>query len=107
LPEIAMTEPVWAALLDDVKTLVAQAEAVLEETAGSAASSADGVRERAAHTLSQARTRLQALEAAAERSVREAATRTDRAVHDHPWAAVGIGAAVGVVIGLLLGRRDK
>jgi len=26
-------------------------------------------------------------------------------VHDHPWSAVGIAAGIGLVIGLLIGRR--
>jgi ElaB/YqjD/DUF883 family membrane-anchored ribosome-binding protein len=26
-------------------------------------------------------------------------------VHDHPWKAIAVGAGVGLVIGLLIGRR--
>lgn len=40
---------------------------------------------------------------------RQTATATDTYVHDRPWQAVGIGAALGaalgVVIGILLARR--
>ncbi len=35
---------------------------------------------------------------------REAAKATDEYVHDNPWKAVGIGAAVGVIVGMLIGR---
>ncbi|MHC9037594.1 ElaB/YgaM/YqjD family protein, partial [Cobetia marina] len=38
-------------------------------------------------------------------SARESADCADRYVHDNPWTSVGIGAAAGVVIGMLLGRR--
>ena len=31
---------------------------------------------------------------------------TDDYVHDHPWQTVAIAAAIGCVIGFLLGHRD-
>ncbi|MDQ1316092.1 MAG: hypothetical protein QG662_2201, partial [Pseudomonadota bacterium] len=34
-----------------------------------------------------------------------AAKATDEYVHVHPWQAIGVAASVGVVIGLLIGRR--
>ena len=34
-----------------------------------------------------------------------AARATDDYVHEHPWGAVGIAAAVGLVIGMLISRR--
>ena len=34
-----------------------------------------------------------------------AARTTDEYVHDNPWAVVGIAAGVGLVLGLLMGRR--
>ena len=37
--------------------------------------------------------------------IREAAARADEYVRDNPWTGVGIGAAVGVVLGVLLTRR--
>jgi ElaB/YqjD/DUF883 family membrane-anchored ribosome-binding protein len=36
---------------------------------------------------------------------KEIADRADSYVHDNPWTGVGIGAAVGVVLGVLLARR--
>ena len=35
----------------------------------------------------------------------KAAARADEYVRDNPWTGVGIGAAVGVVLGVLLTRR--
>jgi len=34
-----------------------------------------------------------------------AAATTDRLVHDNPWHSIGIAAAFGLVIGLLMPRR--
>ena len=36
---------------------------------------------------------------------KEAAQATDAYVHENPWNAVGVAAAIGLVIGWLLGRR--
>jgi len=36
---------------------------------------------------------------------KKAAAATDNFVHDHPWQAVGVAAAIGVAIGVLIGRR--
>ena len=36
---------------------------------------------------------------------RAAARATDDYVHENPWQAVGIGAGVGFLLGLVLGRR--
>ena len=36
---------------------------------------------------------------------RKSATITNNYVHTQPWASVGIGAAVGVVIGFVLARK--
>jgi ElaB/YqjD/DUF883 family membrane-anchored ribosome-binding protein len=34
-----------------------------------------------------------------------AAKVTDEYVHDNPWKAIGVSAGIGLVIGLLIGRR--
>ena len=36
---------------------------------------------------------------------RVAAARADDYVRENPWTGVGIGAAIGVVLGVLLSRR--
>lgn len=85
-------------VLDDVQALLAQA-------AESTGQHAQDLRSRAAEQLKQAQARLGELQhGAAERS-RAAAHATDDWVHLHPWSAVGLGAGVGFLIGLLVARR--
>lgn len=36
---------------------------------------------------------------------RDVAGNADNYVHDKPWQGVGIGAAIGLVLGVLLARR--
>jgi len=38
---------------------------------------------------------------------KRAAQVTDEYLHDHPWTAVGIAAAFGLLIGFLLGQRHE
>ena len=85
-------------VLDDVQALLAQA-------AESTGQQAQDLRSRAAGQLKQAQARLGELQhATAERS-RAAMHATDDWVHLHPWGAVGLGAGVGFLIGLLVARR--
>ncbi|WP_192937813.1 DUF883 family protein, partial [Klebsiella aerogenes] len=39
------------------------------------------------------------------KQTRETAARADEYVRENPWTGVGIGAAVGLVVGVLLSRR--
>jgi len=36
---------------------------------------------------------------------KEAAKVTDEYVHENPWRSIGFAASVGLVVGLLIGRR--
>ncbi|MFO0333506.1 MAG: YqjD family protein [Pseudomonadota bacterium] len=92
-------------LLDDLRNVVADTEALLAATAGEAGSRADEARQRVAESLEQARIRLQELEYELKTRARAAAHETDRYVRENPWQSVGIAAAAGLVIGLLLSRR--
>jgi ElaB/YqjD/DUF883 family membrane-anchored ribosome-binding protein len=42
---------------------------------------------------------------AAEARAREAASQVDHQVREHPWTAVGVAAGVGLLVGILVGRR--
>lgn len=66
--------------------------------------------------LAQAKAALSARLAAARESIaeaggavgdraRQAARVTDSYVHENPWQAIGIGAALGLLVGFLLARR--
>jgi ElaB/YqjD/DUF883 family membrane-anchored ribosome-binding protein len=89
-------------LLDDLRRVVEDTEALLAATAGQAGERARDARTRAEDSLRQARDRLE--EEVVGRA-RDAARDTDRYVHDNPWQSVGIAAGVAFVLGLLLSRR--
>jgi len=55
--------------------------------------------------LGEARAKFSELGAQATDGAKKAAVQTDQYVHAHPWQAVGVGAAVGAVLGFLIARR--
>jgi ElaB/YqjD/DUF883 family membrane-anchored ribosome-binding protein len=66
----------------------------------------DEVRARAEQTVREARSRLDEVEQHTLRRVRDAATEAEGYVRDNPWQALGVAAGVGLLLGLLLGRRS-
>jgi ElaB/YqjD/DUF883 family membrane-anchored ribosome-binding protein len=55
--------------------------------------------------LRDAKERLVDAEAALIDRTKAAARATDDFVHDEPWKAVGVAAALGLALGVLIGRR--
>ncbi len=92
-------------LLADLKVVLADAEELLKLTANQAGERVGAARERVQASLEKAKVRLAELEDLAAERTRIAAKATDEFVHEHPWKAVGIAAGVGLIIGLLIGRR--
>lgn len=92
-------------LLDDLRQVVEDTEALLRATAGQAGERAQEARSRAEESLRQARTRLEGLEQEVVTRARDAAHEADRYVRDNPWQSISIAAGVAFVIGLLVSRR--
>ena len=100
-----MTEASTQKLMDDLRAVVADAEALMAATQDSAASQVREARARAAESLEQARARLESLEDDVKARAKEAATDADRYVRENPWQSIGVAAAVGFLVGLLVSRR--
>ncbi|HZS69194.1 MAG TPA: DUF883 family protein [Burkholderiales bacterium] len=81
-------------MFDDLRALIADAEELLRATADQAGPRVQEARERAEESLRNARERLEG-----------AGRELDTQVREHPWAAVGVAAGIGLVIGILLGRK--
>jgi len=89
----------------DLKTVLADVEALLKQAANSTGQQAVELRERAAENLHRASVRLPEARVAAAEKSRVAARRADDWVHANPWAAVGAAAGVGFLLGMLVSRR--
>jgi ElaB/YqjD/DUF883 family membrane-anchored ribosome-binding protein len=92
-------------LMNDLRTVIADAEEVLKVTADQASAGAAELRVRMQERLQQARHRLHDLQENAVARAKAAGHAADDYVHDHPWKAIGAAAGVGLIIGLLIGRR--
>ncbi len=92
-------------LVADAKVVIDDVESLLRQAAAASGQQAQDLRERAADTLRTAREKLQDAQIAVAANARAAANATDDWVHEHPWSAVGIGAGVGFLLGLLVSRR--
>ena len=92
-------------LATDLRIVIADAEELLRATAGQMGEKAIVARERIQESLRVAQDKLARAEEVVIDRTKAAARATDEYVHDHPWGAVGIAAAVGLVIGMLISRR--
>ncbi|HSQ05019.1 MAG TPA: DUF883 family protein [Burkholderiales bacterium] len=92
-------------LIDDMRTVIADAEELLRATANEAGDKIAVARERIQDSLYRAKVKLAETEDVLLDHTRQAARLTDDFVHDNPWKAVGIAAGIGLLIGMLIGRR--
>lgn len=94
-----------AELEHDLRNLVHDTEQLLKSAARSGDDGLAELRLRLETQLRHLRNRLGDLEAGAADRAREAARATDHAVRAHPYGAIGLAAAAGLLIGFLVARR--
>ena len=92
-------------LVANLRRVISDAEDLLAATAGDADSKIAELRARARKNLAVARDKLADADAALRAQARRAMNATDDYVHDNPWSSIGAAAALGILIGVLLGRR--
>lgn len=90
---------------NDLKTLVRDAQALFDEATSAGGVKAEQLRTQGMQLLDSALDRAHELQDAAIQRGREIAHDTDEYVHEHPWRAIGIAGAVGVLVGMLIARR--
>ena len=101
-PESAVTKE---RLAQDLRIVISDAEDLLRATTSQAGEKVSAARDKIENSLRRAKLKLAEVEDAIVDSSKQAARATDEYVHDHPWRAVGIAAGIGMIIGLLIGRR--
>lgn len=93
------------ALKQDIQTLLDDAQALFKEAASVTGDKADSLRQKGQTLLEDALEKAQNLQAAAVEKSRQVAEKTDDYVRENPWRAAAISLGVGVIAGLLLGRK--
>lgn len=89
----------------DLRLVIEDAQDVLTVLANQTSQEAQRLRNRMESRLSQARQDLVRLQQQTMEQLRHSCENTDAFVHQHPWAASGVAASVGLILGMLVARR--
>ncbi|RKQ40389.1 YqjD family protein [Enterobacter sp. R1(2018)] len=89
----------------ELKSLADTLEEVLSASTGKSKSELEKLRGKAEKALKESRSRLGETSDAIVKQTRETAEKAEDYVRENPWTGVGIGAAIGVVLGVLMTRR--
>lgn len=92
-------------LVQDFKTVYADVEELLRITASQTGEKVSVLRERLNDHMHKAKDHLAEAKEVALEKTKQAARVTDEYVHENPWKAVGAAAGIGLIIGMLIGRR--
>jgi ElaB/YqjD/DUF883 family membrane-anchored ribosome-binding protein len=93
------------ALVKDFNDVLTEADTLLKQAAKESGEKATDLRAQVESKLRAAKLKLQDMQDDAVDRAKVAARVTDEYVHDNPWQAIGITAAVAFLAGLLLNRR--
>ena len=89
----------------DLKTVLSDMDEYLRATASQTGEKIGVIRERLQEHMLKAKDRLADTKEIVVDKAKEGARATDEYVRDNPWRAVGIAAGVGLIVGMLIGRR--
>lgn len=92
-------------LAADLKLVIADAEELLRATADQTGGKLHELRGKIEDRLKSARTTLAHTQEVVIDKAKQAGQATDDYVHDNPWQSVGIAAGIGLLIGVIIGRR--
>jgi ElaB/YqjD/DUF883 family membrane-anchored ribosome-binding protein len=92
-------------LVADLRTLAVDAEDLVKATASDTGDKITRARGKLQQAVVDLKPRLARAEGMIEDAARTAANSSNTYVHEKPWTAVGIAAGVGLLVGLLIGRR--
>ncbi len=92
-------------LAQDIRAVVDDAEALLRLAVRDAGQGYDDAVSKLERSLKTARAELETIEEAVMETARSAGRATDEFVRSNPWQSIGIGAGIGLLLGMLIARR--
>lgn len=92
-------------LVTDFRTLINDTEALVQATTAQAGDKISDIRNRAQEAANKVKPQLADLQSTVVERAKSTAAATEHYVQQHPWATVGIATAVGMLPGMLIGRR--
>ena len=103
-----MTASTWGnndKLINEMGTVISDAEEMLRMTANETGDAAASLRARVKDRMNKTKDDLVRLQEAAMAKAHEAGDVADEFVHENPWQAMGVAAGLGLVVGMLISRR--
>ena len=94
-----------AAIQNDVKTLINDANGLLHEAGASTGAAAAELREQGIASLKNALSKVQGAQMSAIATSKELSRNADIYVHQNPWKVVSISGGLGLLLGFLLARK--
>ena len=106
LPAIVAVEGVTSGVTNEFHNFVADMEDLVSKTTLVTGEELIRAKAKLSARIAAAKLSIEEMGASVVQQTRKAATVTNNYVHDQPWQAIGIGAAVGVLLGFVLGRKS-
>jgi ElaB/YqjD/DUF883 family membrane-anchored ribosome-binding protein len=92
-------------LIADFMVVLEDAEALLKASANQGGEKLAEVRAKAEESLRAVKAKIAGTQPLLLAKTKKVTDATDAYVHDNPWSVIGVSACVGLVVGLLIGRR--
>ena len=93
-------------LMDDLLLIMANAEELINATASQTSAAAVTARERIQENLNTVKHSILTAEKSLIKQARHATDVTEQYVNDNPWKLIGMSAFAGVIVGMLISRRQ-
>ncbi|MEA5098794.1 MAG: DUF883 family protein [Burkholderiaceae bacterium] len=91
--------------MSDLRIVIRDTEELLANTGEQAGEGFKVAKAKIEASLAAAKTELAVAQELAAAKVKVAVQTTDEYVKAHPWQSVGMGAALGVILGFLISRK--
>jgi len=95
-----------SAVSREVTNVLADAEDLIRATTSFTGEDLARIRARLADGVAAAKKSMNEMGTAIATSARQTAASTDAYVHEQPWKAIGVTAAVAFLVGILVARRN-
>ena len=94
-------------VMEDLRVLVHDSETLLRATAGDVTEKAKIARARLRAALERAKSTCDELQRQTVAAAKVAAKKADVVVREHPYESIGVAFGVGLLIGVLVGRKSR
>jgi ElaB/YqjD/DUF883 family membrane-anchored ribosome-binding protein len=102
---IASTNGATSRVSREFQSFLADVEDLIKATTSLSGDDLDRAKAKLGERIELAKKTVEEMGGAISDQARSSAKATDTYVHEHPWQALGIGAAVSLLVGMVLARR--